>query len=124
MNVKLLRKVAKHILEEPRRFMMRTWRVKGAPGEPLYDHKRKHKFPSCGTVACIGGWCALLSGKDVFGTNLHKLVGITVAQGDRLFYRSSWPKQFKSKFKEDGSLTSARIGAKRIEHFIKTKGKE
>jgi hypothetical protein len=46
MNVKLLRKVAKHILAEPKRWGF-MWRL--------------HTTDSpCGTQACIGGWTELL----------------------------------------------------------------
>jgi hypothetical protein len=47
-------------------------------------------------------------------------------QANRLFYEHKWPAQFKMNFKDApwGSKARARIAAKRITHFIKTKGTE
>jgi hypothetical protein len=57
MNVKLLRKIQKHILEEPRRLDMDVVLVKDIDPASWRD------APPCGTVGCIAGWACALSGK-------------------------------------------------------------
>ncbi len=132
MNVKLLRKVAKHILEEPKRLLMRTWifeksdkqtRVRMAQGG-------SRPFAKCGTAACISGWACIISGhgeeakKDSFMDVGMRLLGIGYPQAYRLFGPENWPKEFQRGTKDDGTAKTARIAAKRIEHFIKTNGDE
>lgn len=51
MSKRLLRRVARHILEEPRRFDMGDW---------AYDHPKSEGGPACNTTACIAGWSLLL----------------------------------------------------------------
>ena len=53
INVPLLRKIKRHIQEEPRRLKMRFW---GRKVDPLGRGK-----PPCGTQACLAGWAVLLS---------------------------------------------------------------
>jgi hypothetical protein len=53
LNVKLLRKVQQHILEEPRRATIDRWVQHVGPLDV--------DAPPCGTAACIAGWCVLLS---------------------------------------------------------------
>src|SRR5216684_5835607 len=50
MNVKLLRKVAKHILAEPRRIYMEQYCVRSSDAP-------------CGTAGCIAAWGAILGGE-------------------------------------------------------------
>ena len=63
MNTRLLRKIQKHILAEPKRFDMTDWVMRGKPGSLLEAGEQEIEVPKCGTVACIGGWACLLSGK-------------------------------------------------------------
>lgn len=56
MNVKLLREVAEHILEEPKRFQMETF-----ISRDMDFFRRRHIAPACGTVGCIAGWTCILS---------------------------------------------------------------
>ena len=113
MNVKLLRKVKKHIEEIPSRW---SWE--------WAQYSRK---APCGTAACIGGWCSLLGLKPPEGTKdvvawaegvptdkVADLLRIDGQSAHRLFF--SWPPGF--------NIHSAKDAARRIEHFIKTKGKE
>jgi len=125
MNVKLLRKIKKHILEEPNRLNMRTW---GRHFDPPY---RPKSFPVCGTTACIAGWAVVL--KATTGTSVtnklllnayidgQKALELDSAQADRLFYLQDWPSQFKY---GGSQRNKAKVTAARIEHFIKTKGAE
>jgi len=54
----------------------------------------------------------------------ERALDITYEQGQRLFYVSAWPNKFGDKFQDSGKKQDARIAAARIEHFIRTKGKE
>ena len=129
MNVKLLRKVAKHILAEPKRLYMtsfiRTKKHSGSIGRP---------YAKCGTAGCIGGWACILELKvkdphefwqrhDVAG-EARRLLELDYQQEYNLFEPSQWPKQFKRGTSDDGKKKTAQIAVARIEHFIKTKGKE
>jgi hypothetical protein len=129
MNVKLLRKVKKHILEEPKRLFMRTYVFKKSyEGEKLRTCMgKKRDFARCGTAACIAGWAVLLSKKGdtvnlVTGREALELPDIETAL--RLFEPSSWPDKFQDGLDDDGTIKTARVAAARIEHFIKTKGAE
>src|SRR6266702_3332565 len=124
MNVKLLRKVAKHIAAEPKRY--------------CFDWELKDPDVPCGTKACIAGWTIILGAglKEPFDENgqikipqslrttgfgghyskpARELLDITQPQAARLFLY--WPRPF------DSSKDDAATAVKRIEHFIKTKGK-
>jgi hypothetical protein len=94
MNVKLLRKVKRHILEEPKRFLMSTIDTHGAPGE---ETGYGGKFAKCGTAACICGWACALSGtawREARFATAEKLLGITPNEAARLFEPGCWPEQF------------------------------
>ena len=132
MNTKLLRRVAKHISEEPRRFDM------GYMTTPL-DEIPKRRQPPCGTVACIAGWALILSKKAKYNneefpvdSNGNQLGAIQAAQllqipnwGTNLFYVDDWPRSFRAQYtKARTAKRRADIAVARIEHFIKTKGAE
>lgn len=125
MNVKLLRKVKKHILEEPKRFLMRYWLVRKNSGARL---PASHAgFAKCGTAACIAGWTWTLEHPQTpfpGSWDVADLLGIDRENRFRLFAVDHWPTQFRNKFKDDGTAESAKVAAARIEHFIKTKGRE
>ena len=117
MNVKLLRKVKAQITKHPDSYTY-NWLQNG-----------------CGTRACIAGHVLLLGRKDFKGKSIdeiseilqaehhegcftgpaRKLLKISLASAQRLFIY--WPKQFSK-------LYDPEVAAARIEHFIKTKGKE
>jgi len=124
MNVKLLRKVKKHILEEPKRFLMTSIDEYGEPGS---DTGYGGKFAKCGTAACICGWAGILMGlksDDIDFESAGELLGLDEGQQQRLFEPGMWPEEFVGGTSDDGKLKTARIAAARIEHFIKTKGAE
>lgn len=130
MNVKLLRKVKNHILEEPRRFIMWTWRItKGSGTKYLADNNTYSSFAKCGTAACIAGWTCELARKDV-GLSYSETAGKLLNLDDedaryRLFMASRWPNKFAIPFRNAKTAKSrAKIAAERIEHFISTKGAE
>ena len=123
MNVKLLRKVQKHIASEPKRF--------------TFDWMHESDAAPCGTRACIAGWTLILgtpgwsnktideidtllarrskSGFGFYTGPASKLLDINYEQAARLFIY--WPEPFDE-------LKSADTAVARIEHFIKTKGRE
>lgn len=135
MNTRLLRKVAKHIAEEPKRFQMGNWyqsnEVRTVVNEFATTAPATHPFPKCGTAACIGGWACILSGitdRDVLedaGQAAAHFLAINDEKADRLFAVRSWPNAFRKKYRSAKKVTTrVRIAVARIEHFIKTKGAE
>lgn len=132
MNVKLLRKVAKHIAAEPRRYDQ---------DKTLEFLKEEAKValgsmaPPCGTMGCIAGWTCVITGKTKrakrsFGyRRAQKQLQLTKDQAHRLFAYSwadeGWPKNFRMGYRLAATKEEkARIAVARIEHFIKTKGQE
>lgn len=118
MNTKLLRKIKKHILEEPKRLRMWGW-------------VSKSRRSPCGTAACIGGWAVILSGKysqemnsDDIRKKAQRLLGFRGMKAARLFGPDFWPDQFHAGISGNGKKRTAEVAAKRIEHFIKTDGAE
>lgn len=135
MNVKLLRKVAKHILAEPRRLLMRTWILEKSDRVMAIRYggrsaRSTRPFAKCGTAACISGWACIVSGRreeakeSSFMDIGMELLGIDYPQAHRLFGPENWPKKFRPGLKDDGKKSTAKVAAARIEHFIKTEGKE
>lgn len=136
MNVELLKKVATKLrrMRHKKHFNMRTWARK----------------TECGTTACIAGHALIDAGYKVKsekgpgwkpakffapdGREVEpeaagrKLLGLTARQAARLFDDTEWPDQFKY----DGSFdlgfkaiyNDPKVAAARIDHFIKTNGKE
>jgi hypothetical protein len=134
MNVKLLRKVAKHILANPQRLLMEDWVrhfIEGEQDEVYYgfDCDKERPFPSCGTVACIAGWTCEIGAKYPKRIKDHarvaqRLLGLGKRESLRLFVPSAWPNQFHAGCEDDGTPETAKLAVARIEHFIKTKGRE
>jgi len=143
INVKLLRKIAKHISEEPKRLAMSDWVQKlgqkdwlGLETSEVFDSNyalacQTHEFAKCGTAACIGGWALLFHGKratdraDSTQRRAGKLIGIDKDQSERLFFVESWPDKFCGRYKNAKTPRGkASAAVARIEHFIKTKGAE
>jgi len=137
MNVKLLRKIQKHILAEPRRLNMSHW---AAPS---------HDAP-CGTMACIAGWAVILTkrrGAEKFrrvaerlgiglfpdpkritlnpSTVAAKALRLDLDQKEKLFHTYGWPWNFREKYlNAENPRIRARAASDRIDHFIATHGKE
>lgn len=127
INVKLLRKVKKHILEEPSRFFMNSVIVRGAPGAKVTLDGIEREIPKCGTAACIAGWACILSGETepIGMSRAEKLLGLDDHGGTRLFVEDCWPDKFHRRWQQSKTLiTRAKIAAERIDHFIATKGRE
>ena len=142
MNVKLLRKVEKRILAEPRRFDMMTF------GDKLDKEAIEalgEEAPPCGTVACIAGHVDWMTHPRLFAASVaidrfarddsiaeraakELGLGFELSQdtyAGRLFFDDEWPKKFQAAFsKAKTPLQRAKVAVKRIEHFIKTNGKE
>lgn len=133
MNVELLQKVAKHISEEPRRFIMDTF-VDYADGlRDVCDldapNVPNHPFPKCGTAACIAGWTVLLmDGKEDAGNFRQRAMDhlqISRIQADRLFYTEDWPREFCEAYTNATTPTEkVNIAVARINYFIETDGKD
>lgn len=126
MNTRLLRRVAKHIAEEPRRLDM--YKIAGHVAEDESFN------PPCGTVGCIAGWACMLEGSTVGQATWAKgrrLLELDDKEAFQLFDypiggpTDGWPAKFANRFlraktpRGRASATTARI-----EHFIKTKGRE
>jgi hypothetical protein len=80
-------------------------------------------FPECGTVACIAGWGALLTGANSpFECDYAVLFKLNSYQASRLFNPRMWPEQFKRGTWDDGTPEAARAAADRIDFFIETRG--
>ena len=140
MNVKLLRKVEKRILAEPRRFDMMTF------GTKLNKRTIKalgKQAPPCGTVACIAGHVDWMAHPRLFAASVAlgdyddsiveraaKELGLVFdpsqdTNAGRLFFDNEWPEKFQAALAEAKTpLQRAEVAVKRIEHFIKTNGKE
>jgi hypothetical protein len=132
MKVELLQLVKEQILKEPEQFDMMMW-FQTAPS-------LRRPVPNCGTAACIGGWAMAISqgispreadNMRVFKqSDASRVLGLSLAEGTRLFHVMAWPIDFKSAFiqEEDNTLEGlqarARIAAARIDHFIATNGRE
>jgi hypothetical protein len=125
MNVKLLRRVKRHILAEPSRLNMSVGLG------PSDDAPR-------GTAGCIAGWTAILSLKfshadvqecgmelqwsDVSSAATNAL-RLTADEALVLFDVRYWPAQFRESFhsayfNDDKKRAQAAITAERIEYFI------
>lgn len=126
MNVRLLRKIQGHILEEPKRFIMADVIDRAQPGERVEDYGLEWAMPKCGTTACIAGWALLLS--NSYSYDMHQaagLLGLEYDASDTLFYVGGWPPNYQTQW---GAAKTprmrARVAVRRIDHFIKTKGAE
>lgn len=133
MNVKLLRKVQKHILEEPKRLQMWTYvKLKGHVGSNTGEDEITRPWAKCGTAACIAGWACVLKHGEIkargLGALAHgnaaELLELNSEQANRLFLPDEWPEEFNKGFRDDGRKKTAEVAAARIDHFIKTKGRE
>ena len=134
MNVKLLRKIQEHILEEPKRFVMRTFLIRPPDlDDDVFegDDGTMVKFARCGTAACVAGWAVLLhDGMDTRVSNLRSraksLIGLKKGfNEDLLFEVGGWPTRFEEAYRSAKTQRGrARVAVRRIDHFIKTKGQE
>lgn len=135
LNVKLLRRIKRHILAEPKRFLM-TCTVLKARSQAEWKHELDMKSaddaskvrPPCGTAACIAGWAGLFTNCRYQGYSLlnHAARVLGVEQtpswaGHTLFSSCAWPHPFASRYIQAKSpARRAKIAAERIEHLITT----
>jgi hypothetical protein len=136
-TVRVLRKVQKFLIEEPRRFNMYEG-ITDALGL-----KDQLEVPPCGTACCIAGAIYLIDTKTPLpvGANLrigfgkieHHIASKFKLSDDmmsRLFYQNpyscnQWPKIYTDAYMAAKTpLERACIGVARIEHFIATDGQE
>lgn len=91
-------------------FCMSIWCEKRDPGYHLYGEGIVRIVPPCGTVACIGGTLAVLTGQDPAeapDSDLGQLIGLTLEETEALFYHfyddspkwddglsPKWPREF------------------------------
>lgn len=141
MNVKLFREIQEAIRQEPERFDMSEW---------IEGHYVENGAGFCGTAACIAGFACLLDANKTetekkqsfkarvlnllglkqpceIGTPLRarKLLGIDYEQGERLFFVHNWPAQYRTAYaKATTKACEAKAACERIDHFIKTEGRE
>lgn len=137
--IRLLQRVKRAILAEPKQFQMNAW----FKIEPT-------TIPNCGTAACIGGWLITLASKKKRNPLQAIKQNRFTLETNRVFLKSAerisrklsamlnlplesqrlkltnfnyWPKQFCN-ICEEGTLEYAKQAARRIDHFIKTDGQE
>jgi hypothetical protein len=135
--LKILRAVAKAILEEPKRYDQDEWRclLKNEELQPTpYWTKRDisralKSYPSCGTKACVAGWAVTLTHKRPTLVNLlgipgraQKLLRLNSEEANRLF--DGEPLEVASVQERGhlpGSKAYARAGVRHIAAFVKEK---
>lgn len=144
LNVKLLRKIRDHILEEPKRVDMSFWLKK-------YTKKQREAsdiIPACGTIGCIAGWAKVLTGSrsrrdiSVIGAELLGLPYVDwwaadedapawrilpdggILSPERLFSPSNWDGGWYYPLERHnvGTRGYARVVAGYINYFIKRYG--
>lgn len=131
MNVRLLRRVKRAILDEPGQFVMDAFFTTDTTSEYTSDLPRK-TIPNCETAACIGGWALAISGKQTpqacsndgdtmdYSSEAARVLDLDYGQGARLFYVERWPQVFQDQWIRTETLKGrARMAARRIEHFIR-----
>ena len=142
MNVAKLLAVKRQILKVPSQFgMTRYFFTDVNHFNNKYELKRE-KIPNCGTAGCIAGWAVALEefqgspaeAYKAYSRSPHRraqfLLDLTEIEAERLFYltpsaHESWPPQFREAYQAAKRLRDrARVAARRIDHFIKTGGRE
>jgi len=119
-TVRLLRRIQKHVLKEPRRLVMRSW------AKPSREVR-------CGTVGCIAGWAVMLttpgvrksvkSGMNNFNWSFlgKRALRIGDKRAHALFHSEYWPSDYYERLVETRSQEDyANVTVERIEHFIRT----
>lgn len=122
MNVKLLRRIQRHVIEVPKRLDMECFLDRTT--DSYVVHK---KMPECGTVGCIAGWAVALSTKELvpyvnIASTAAKFLSIREEEAEKLFYPHQWPEEFEDRLREakPQTLKHAQLTVERIDHFIKT----
>lgn len=125
LNVKLLRKIQKHILEEPRRFFMAWFTALGKPGTKFASKwsDLAATVPPCGTAHCIAGWANHFTDHEDASDVVHAAKVLRLSESGvywwNLFEAGDWPEPFRWHY-ENAKTPKARakIAAARIDHLI------
>lgn len=143
LNVRLLNKVKKHILEEPLRLRMSSWlRIAtkasqkqqrfGPRGEFTdYGEPNTQTFPACKTIGCIAGWTVLLglpadqakniSPDDDIEEIAVRLLNMDYSDMCSLFYVGDWPDHLHQAYiAAKTPIERAKLVAAAIDDFKKT----
>ena len=130
MNVKLLRRVAKRILAEPKQFQMTKFFARKSTWVAR-DGKPPAEIPNCGTAACIAGWTIVearggtpRAHQHASGWDAEVELEINSDQFDALCILENWPDRFKRGWRELSFEDRAKRAAARIRRFIATNGQE
>jgi hypothetical protein len=107
MNVKLLRRIQRKILEL----------AESPKTKPLFDMRHFTGYSRCGTSHCIGGWAREMTGKPI-----KVALDVYGEEASRLFYCDLWPKKFQGR--KEPYLPTPKQAVARIDHFIATNGAE
>ena len=121
LNVRLLRRIQRHILAEPKRLDMRSWLI-------MYSKQQateNSSIPRCGTVACIAGWAVALTRKviknDAYIQYMaSKELGLGHEEDDNLFLPSTWPSPWRERLLryQPGTKLYAEVVSRYIDFFI------
>lgn len=136
LNVKLLRKVKRHILKKPQRLVMSEGIVLGAAGEEKtvsdeYGEPTTAKIPECGAVGCIYGWTCMLGNPSIVKNGnaeywnrvrvkAEKLLGITDFHASiSLSKVDAWPEEIGTRYYQAKTAENrAKLVGERIDQFI------
>lgn len=130
LNVKLLRKIQRHITEEPRRFFMADFVALSSDAKKWSRGTSSSDLspvpPPCGTAHCIAGWINEFIGRSAADTDAACLaIGLVPDPADALgysplFYLPKWPKMLRSRYeKAKTPKARAKIACDRINYLIK-----
>lgn len=119
---KLLRRVKRMMLAEPRRVSMDIWRLErdGWEHDDTAGGQLKKGFPKCGTVGCIGGWVEALYYADHprrVRKSADKILGLEWGQAQNLFYPDELMNSDKGQTRSHAKKVSAHI-----DDFIRREG--
>ena len=124
INVGLLQRIKKHILESPLRMDMSVYVVQNFLDGDEY-------VPPCGTAACIAGWAVLLSLKPDEALNeiglrdrAVEFLGLDscALSAYDVFHVAHWPEPYQSNHAAALPVERAQAVADYIDYLIKTHG--
>lgn len=129
LNIPLLKKIKQHILEEPKRYDQDETVSFDKEGSLSWNGRT---YPSCGTIACLGGWAYLLTHKNkptaftpIF-SEAKRVCGLTDVQGSNLFDGSGggWPQPYNAQYLKAKTVQGkANVAGKLLDKVIETNGK-
>lgn len=134
----LLAEIQRLILAEPKRYNQDLWVELLPPEKDEFGYVNDtSKFPSCGTIGCVAGWCATLKGSprtikrfaegkldyDTIYKTAQRVLGLSDPQAEELF--ASSPENFvgldkngyRSLIARPGTKAYARLGYNHIQAF-------